>query len=492
MAEEEVALALSSATEWEACWRALCEEEEALEKESWEDVSQPRSVSQAQLTELIEDRAEIKRLADAWHESLWGSLGRLRKRVVAVTRNVRQGGFQEQLHAASLSVERELDGFKARQREAFGALEAEEPLEEALELLCQRFEGWAAEPSALDRPLQRRGRAADGTACVQRSASADVACQPSAGSQSSRGLQTSDDPELQEIRESLKELEAEAECAGGVTGGWSLFHHSVFQRLFQAFKLEASEAFYARLQERLPERRKEELLDHVRWWGENESRQAAKRQLLARWRQRRADLDRQAAEAEEGRRARSLAQQRQAQERKKSVRADQRRQVAEWRRQRAEEEEREVELQRSARQGRERQEREQLRSRQQQQREVVETYRSARGAEAAARERSAERSGERGGRALSQEDKQRIAQRNLELLKRKLQTPPPQQPPNGWPPPVPAKSREWAEVESRLHCSTQSSILKATSKSNSSTELSPTAFGPGSFGRPPRELLARR
>jgi len=273
-----------------------------------------------------------------------------------------------------------------------------------------------------------------------------------------------EDPELVEIRNVFAELESEAkreeECA--TNRRWSLMDQHIFERLFLANHTQPIDALLARLTKSLPDFTEADLASRVQWYAEGESRQARKRQLLCRWRERRAELKRQTEKAKEEQHGRDLAH---AEERRRSVNEEHRQQVQEWRRCRAEQEAREAELAQVAQQEQARRLREQQQARHTLQKEALEVYRANRRTRECLR---AEQSvAQARPRSSSREDRQRAAQRSFDTLLRRLQAQPPL--------PLPTPSRgtcrpsAFLSTESRLHCGTQSSMLKTRSRSCSTT-----------------------
>jgi len=274
------------------------------------------------------------------------------------------------------------------------------------------------------------------------------------------------DPELVEIRSAFAELEAEAkrEEVFASSRRWSLMEQHIFERLFRANHMQPIDAFLSRLTKSLPDFTEAELASRVQWFANGEIRQARKRQLLCRWRERRAALRRQTEKAKGEQHGRDLAQ---AEERRRSVNEERRQQVQEWRRSRAEQEAREAKLAQVAQQEQARCFREQQQARQVLQKEALEVYRARRRTrESVLADQSAAQARPR---CSSQEDRQRAAQRSLDALTRRLQAQPPQ--------PLPTPSRGTCRpsalfsTESRLHCGTQSSMLKTRSRSCSATGI---------------------
>lgn len=397
---------------WEARWAEIVAEVETAESESGEELIKPQSLPASQHAELLSELAQSSADAETWSERLWSGLGRLRKRVASLSHNAERASA-EKLRPLARDIERELAVFKAQQRQQFDALSSEEfGLEEALPVLGRRYEAWLAEPSALFPPQDpsRGGSSssrAEGTIATLGPAPA------------------TEDPEIAELRTALESLEAEAESAGGATGGWSEAHHEAFMRTFRAFKMQATPAFFARLEERLPHLPKSHLADHARWLVENEQLQATKRRLLARRKERLRELQQEAADAEAAFFVKEAEQQRQASEREQRHRAETKKRLVEWRSQRADEEEIIAERRRREEDEQARFEREQRRQ-QLQQREAVDAYRRRREADrqrARDEEDQATLAASAARRARSQDDRRRIQKRNAEALRRKLQTP---------------------------------------------------------------------
>merc|ERR1712232_646708 len=156
-------------------------------------------------------------------------------------------------------------------------------------------------------------------------------------------------------------------------------------------------------------------------------------------------LEREACLADERSIAEEQERQRQARRRERELRDEQRRKVQEWREERAEEAKRQKQAAAEERH---------LRA---SQREACQTYR---------RLREQQRQPPAGARTptkrcFSQEDRQRIAHRNLDMLRRKLQA---QTAPavEGYPPQ--SRDRAYDVVESRLYNTTESFVQKKTTK----------------------------
>lgn len=442
--------------DWEARWVELVAEAEPASAECREDLLKPESMSKA----LHEDlRAEMKRISgesERWAEGLWSGLARVRKRCQTLSSNAKCTSV-DKLRPIIYTVEREIGAFKTQQRQQFDALAAEEfSLEEVLPVLGRRYDAWLAEPSALFKPEEIVA-----SSC-SRSRSAGASPSPR------NAAPKSEDPELCELKSALETLEAEVKSAGGVSGGWNDHDHEMFLRIARMFKMQASPVFFARLEERFPNFSKSYIADHARWLAENEQRQATKRRLLSRWRDRRIEIEREATEALDMATLEESERKRQASKREQRQRNETKQKLLEWRGRKEAQEEHLAERQRREEEAQARHEREQKRHHQEQ-RELVEFHRKRREADKKLRqeEEKANQTHTARSRALSQDDKQRIARRSMDVLRRKLQAQGGATPRASTRSPSPMASRQrsvYDHVESRLYDTTESFIGKVKSE----------------------------
>lgn len=434
---------------WEAKWAELKEEAEEATAECSEEVMRPQSMTATLLNDLRAETVQISADSEKWAVGLWSGLSRARKRVATLSQNATPQNV-EQLRPIARGIERELAAFKAQQRQQFDALAAEEfTFEEVLPVLSRRYDAWLAEPSALLKPQEP----APNTSSASRSASPRNAAPA-----------PPEDPELRELRSALDTLEAEEKRAGGSTGGWNAADHEVFIRVARMFKMQATPVFFTRLEERFPSFSKGYIADHARWLAEHEQGQATKRKLLSRWRDRKSEIEREAADAMVEATAEESERKRQTSEREQRQRAETKRKLAEWKGRRAEEEEAMVERQRREDAAQARLEKEQRRQ-QLQQRELVEFHRRRREAARQAQEdeEKAAQAATASRRALSQDSKQRIARRSMDVLRRKLQAQGGPTPRAATRSPSPLSRNQRAafeHVESRLYDTTESFIQK--------------------------------
>eukprot|EP00927_Polykrikos_kofoidii_P072611 TRINITY_DN68711_c0_g1_i1.p1 TRINITY_DN68711_c0_g1~~TRINITY_DN68711_c0_g1_i1.p1 ORF type:complete len:624 (-),score=101.96 TRINITY_DN68711_c0_g1_i1:36-1907(-) len=480
---------------WTQVRKELAAEAEVLDVECNEEFSKALSRKLAQFGELCVESAAIEEESDLWNASLWGGLERLRKRVHALGKNMRSAHVGE-IQVVSRCVERELESYKAQQRQSFQTLAVEElELQGNLEGYARRFESWLADSFLLaytpreDGSLSGSRGGARSNSCSSSSSrlrghsmppfAADAGGERSVTTGSAAGQavcgtsvegsqarETVEDPRIKEFREGMEKLYAEERKAGGPSGGWTTLSHEIFTRILRMFKGQATPAFYERLEERLPDIPRVRLEEHVAWHAEQECRQAERRLLLSRWRARKAELERQAAESEEPS-PEDLQRRRQAERHRQQLKAEQRRHVSEWRRQQAEEEDRAAAERRNLEMEQARKlELEQQRQRVAQ-REAVEVYRRQREVERSTfREASAREARCSSKRAASQEDRKRIANRNLDLLRRKLLSAHEQSQAAAAEAAALAsrRTRAYEHVESRLYDNTKCYMQKITNK----------------------------
>mmetsp|Transcript_155771 Transcript_155771/g.499350 ORF Transcript_155771/g.499350 Transcript_155771/m.499350 type:complete len:648 (+) Transcript_155771:198-2141(+) len=448
---------------WSGDLKALCKDALELEQECRLDLAKPRLMATAQQESLFAEIRLLDEEGDRWREGVWGGLGRLRKRVATLAQNAEQCSVN-QLQAIGRGIEREVEVFKAQQRQEFQTLAASELglHEESLHALGRRAEGWVADPSALLPPQSARSRgsstpppdsgqdsddlgSAHSSRRLLRMPSADgLPAVPRPGT-----AQAHEDEGVKEIRLEIVEVDAELACMGSETGGWSTFEHKLFLRIFTAGGLKAGPALLAKLGAKLPTpRREEELLEHVRWTGDYEALQAKRRNLLTRWRDKRVELELKAEAAGLALKAQQAELRRQAELQKQKEQGERRSQVAEWRQARAERERQVAIEQELAEQAQLRRGREAQMNKCMAQKEVVDEWRGQlEAAQAhAARQEVAARANTR---RISHQEKRRIAQRNAEMLRKRMQEMPPEMMEPQRPPRRPASARS----SRRLGCS---------------------------------------
>jgi len=361
-------------------------------------------------------------------------------------------------------VEHELEAYKAQHRPHFQALLDEQAeVEDSLSGYLRRFEAWVNEPSA----------------AVASSSSATIATneERAAGRQgSSSRLQgnttnaskaaarirdaTKDDPEIDALRTDLAAIDAEERRLGGPSGGWPAYSNENFLRILRMFKGQATEKFYEKLEKCFPDFSRQKLVDHVAWAADQEKRQAERKRLFTCWRARRMQLEREANLVDERSTTEEQERQRQSRTRERQYQDKQRRKVQEWREERTDKEQAAASMQRRFDEEQaqwDRQTVEEERRLRASQREACQTYRRAREQQ----RQPVDHPQTPTRRSFSQEDRQRIAHRNLDVLRRKLQaqTTPVEE---GYPPEM--RNRAYDAVESRLYNTTESSVQKKTTK----------------------------
>ncbi|CAE7904576.1 CCDC112 [Symbiodinium microadriaticum] len=371
-----------------------------------------------------------------WANSLWAGLADLRASVRRLQTPQSSGPSQGQ---TAQDVQRSFQSFKAEQSQAFERLLGEQQLlEDALASLEKRFDSWVGESNSM---RQRTG------------------------SHSKENLNASDDPrggnafledpELLQLKTELQELEA-VEVQEPSYGGWAETDHQVFVRILRVFRMQATSQCYARLAFQFPDLSEAALADHVKWYSDHQARQARRRLLLARWRERRSFLSSQSQANEKRNQA-------PAREMRERSRDEQRRRVRAWREAREEEESRLAAMQRQVELEQAREARRREKRHQKKLKEFAEAYRKQRDEEK--RQAAQSLSSQASQRALSEEDRQRIVQRNLAMLTKKMQAMP-----RGDPPQSVQRNPAYDHVKSRLHDQTRSFAQKIAQKEDEEEE----------------------
>ncbi|CAE7437795.1 CCDC112 [Symbiodinium necroappetens] len=360
-----------------------------------------------------------------WANSLWAGLADLRASVKRLQTPESSGPSQGQ---TAQDVQRSFQSFKAEQSQAFERLLGEQQLlEDALASLEKRFDSWVGVLLSLLRwPLFL-----------------------------SSGNAFLEDPELLQLKTELQELEA-VEVQEPSYGGWAETDHQVFVRILRVFRMQATSQCYARLAFQFPDLSEAALADHVKWYSEHQARQARRRLLLARWRERRSFLSSQSQANEK----RNQAPVREMRERSRD---EQRRRVRAWREAREEEESRLAAMQRQVELEQAREARRREKRHQKKLKEFAEAYRKQRDEEK--RQAAQSLSSQASQRALSEEDRQRIVQRNLAMLTKKMQAMP-----RGDPPQSVQRNPAYDHVKSRLHDQTRSFAQKIAQKEDEEEE----------------------
>lgn len=265
--------------DWKELLVSLDSEEKALEEEL---VQMPtRSWST-----WFQDGKNLSR----WSEKLWTDLGDLRYQVKMLQRS-KHYDYEAKQDEKNPPVRRKTVGlristYRARQGEEFESLlEEQDALEASLRKLQRCFKGWEERPCeglpSISSSSPKRPDTASANAANAANVSADMLSPPNK------------DVELQSLEEELKALDAEG---GRGTGGWPLAHHEIFVRILRSFRMKVTPQCYRRLEKQFPEVNQADLAEHLRFCHEQEARQARRRLILSRWRQRRVLLKAQGSE----------------------------------------------------------------------------------------------------------------------------------------------------------------------------------------------------
>lgn len=306
--------------EWIDTWRDLVTEVAAVECELQEDLQRYDLHSDTEIDLAYEASStscpcvwgvEVD-LADQASSTPcpWQELAPLRCEVKVCLKT------DAEIKAKGRSLRKRLQSLKSRQRQDGTALnELCTELEKELQPSMSRFEGWLTAPAFVSslspsqstetRQRWRGPVGSDGGAYMSGRLWATHALpgSPQPFQTGARGVEplpgAEDDVILEELREEVLQLDEEIRQAGGSTGGWSATDHQVFARLFRMFRHHSLPVLCDCLAERLPTTPREDIEAHAGWFSEYERKQALKRKLLAKWRDRKRQLDCQALEAHE-------------------------------------------------------------------------------------------------------------------------------------------------------------------------------------------------
>ncbi|CAE7615890.1 unnamed protein product [Symbiodinium sp. CCMP2456] len=242
---------------WRAQWASLKEEAGEYEEGSWDERFACHDSDQA---------------LENWANNLWAGLADLRASVKRLQTPESSGPSQGQ---TAQDVQRSFQSFKVEQSQAFERLLGEQQLlEDALASLGKRFDSWVGESPSMRQRTGSRSK------------------ENLNDSDDPRGNAFLEDPELLQLKTELRELEA-VEVQEPSYGGWAETDHQVFVRILRVFRMQATSQCYARLAFQFPDLSEAALADHVKWYSDHQARQARRRMLLARWRERRSFLSSQ-------------------------------------------------------------------------------------------------------------------------------------------------------------------------------------------------------
>lgn len=217
------------------------------------------------------------------------------------------GGIEEattgEEGTTTCDIKPKLEEFRAQHTNLAAVLDVTRTeLEGMLEPFSRRCSGWVMEPSIAASPALMRSPPFRGVCGGNGEWYISGRTEFGAGHAKHYAEMTQEmanDIVINEVREAISVLEDEIDQAGGLTGGWKDFEHEMFQRIFRMYRKQPSPLLNERMAERLPGMCMDEIAAHVEWFIEFEHRQSAKRKLFARRRERIAQLEQAAFEAQE-------------------------------------------------------------------------------------------------------------------------------------------------------------------------------------------------
>ncbi|CAD7927547.1 unnamed protein product [Amoebophrya sp. A120] len=191
------------------------------------------------------------------------------------------------------SLEHELTVFKERQRQDYDELTLVEATTfETLKAMEERFTAWQEQTAK--EPLVRPKSAPPKSTLLQKGGSRP-AKDPKQEEQEMKNpsvkrtytLNTANaDRQVSELRDALDSLTAEIEHDGGATGGWLKDDHEAFMRMYAKCKSMESPTFYEQVAQ-LVHCTHEDIAEHVVWYKEWCRKTELKKDLLAKWKDRR-------------------------------------------------------------------------------------------------------------------------------------------------------------------------------------------------------------
>lgn len=271
---------------------------------------------------------------------------------------------------------------------------------------------------------------------------------------------------MKDIREALALIEAELQ-KGISPQACTSVERKVIQRTFRIFKMQLTPAFFARLEECLPELPPAELSARAALVARQESLQAQKRMLLVKWRLVREELQ-QARQQEAAERKKKVAADWSAMStpRRWAMQAHRRQQAQEWRQRNTEEAELKEAMRMSAELEQQELKEQRRLKRQAWLQDGVQTYRAQKEQEGWRRLEEARIAASTPKRKVSAEVKRRQQGRSVERLRRNMEAcrrvreerSPSPGPKSG----KLSRSASYSNVESRVHDNTISSACKIT------------------------------
>lgn len=398
---------------WREQWKQLGLQAWSTESDARRELQNPRVLNQEQLEDVAAALLKFDGDFEPWEDDLWSGLAKVRKRIQVLAGNIHFAPQQEDIRRMVQCAEHDLRVFAEQTRQQEDELVALEcSLQDTLEASLVRFEGWCAQESSLQKTSSHANQPNRLSSCRQ--------------VQKDCRVTRKDGRQSDSMHEQLDKLIADIASDGGPTGRWTDEDHDTFLKVLQKFKRKTGIEFLAEAQELLPHKKHEHLVEHVRWLHLYEDRQLEKRQLIEKWRCLKAiaqapatpvhpknELTAEVAIEEKRQRACS-------QELVQKERNDVRQKVAGWRNARSEEQR--LQLQEQQRQEKETNEQECRRRRRQveQKREAIEASKEQRAAEEALFSKNVRHGPQTSmGRAVSLQDRKRIAERNATLLQKR-------------------------------------------------------------------------
>mmetsp|Transcript_7544 Transcript_7544/g.18181 ORF Transcript_7544/g.18181 Transcript_7544/m.18181 type:complete len:392 (-) Transcript_7544:816-1991(-) len=301
----------SKKREWVAQLQQHESEISKCQVESYRAVLQTKAMAWehcCDLKRLVEenDATRVK-----WQLSVYDGIRRLRQKIIKLADETERNGgnlatASSRVTKTVQALEAELTTFKERQRQDYDELTLVESTTFAtLKAMEERFTIWQEQAGTepLVRPKSAGGGgtgtgaslggtggvgAANGTGKMQTGGSRpsqDSATGGESPKKSTLHLANAD-KQVSELRDALDALTAEIEHDGGASGGWLKDDHDAFMRMYGKCKSMDSPAFYEQVAA-LVHCSHEDIVEHVVWYREWCRKTDLKKELLAKWKERR-------------------------------------------------------------------------------------------------------------------------------------------------------------------------------------------------------------
>jgi len=283
-AETRVAAVVAcTVTSWRERLRQLALQVSAAESAAHRDLQNPRTLSPMEREALQRASQAGVDERKAWEKDLWADVARLHKQVCALGSSMALAMTKGQMEFLVRQAEQRLHhavGRLQQQGDELAALESS--LTDSLQVALDRFEQWElqGEKGAAALHIARTGHGAT-NAAGGRQRSSSMPC-----STSSSGAAVCSDvtkTDSQQLREQIDKLNAQLQNNGS-RDGWAQDDHDTFVRVLTRLGRRVGNKFLAEVQLVLPHIDHSKLIAHAKWFASYEECIAKRSLLLKQWR----------------------------------------------------------------------------------------------------------------------------------------------------------------------------------------------------------------